>query len=53
MEYSRDTVTFDEFLSLTVDGLGAEDVKKLITPDDVLRAYGIKESAKYRDFLYK
>jgi len=53
MSYNKDTISFDEFLSLIVDAIGAENVKKLLTPEDVLRAYGIQECAKYKDFLSK
>jgi len=53
MMLSKDSVSFDEFLSLIVDSLGAENVKKVMTPNDVLRAYGIENSIRYKDFLSK
>jgi len=53
MMLSKDSVSFDEFLSLTVDGVGMKNVKKVMTPNDVLRAYGIENNIRYKDFLSK
>ena len=53
MMLSKDSVSFDEFLSLIVDGVGMKNVKRVMMINDVLRVYGIENSIKYKDFLSK
>jgi len=53
MTYSKPILSFDEFLSCMVDEIGTKDVKRILTPDDVLRVYGVEARAKYQTFLSK